>query len=315
MVEVMVDMDDAGNRGEAFARALADAVSGAVLDEGEQVWPPAAAPAQAVRGESDSARSLKLAWFGRWRPGDVPLPALLVGQAERWLPEALPSQYGIGKVFQTEYAGGGVDGMVRAWQSPRATSLDFSSAPMAVGDMTTKAGIAEFQGMWRLTLRCLEVDFAAAEPRRRLRAFFTGVADGGSAEYATAEVLHFEARSDSRLPFKLDPGRAVSFWLDWPEVWQGQLGLTPYPTWWSWFGPSYLPLVQERLDRAPARWRVTSTGRGTLLELADKPAGAWELRGPVARLLGLDWMPSQLRVRGRYGLRSARVLPDWRSGG
>jgi hypothetical protein len=91
--------------------------------------------------------------------------------------------------------------------------------------------------------------------------------------------------------------------------------LTPYPTWWSWFGPSYLPLVRERLDRPRSGWRVTPTGRGTLLELADLPSGHKELRGPVGRRLGHGWMPSNLLVRGRYGSEPARVLPDWRSGG
>jgi hypothetical protein len=268
---------------------------------------------------------LKLSWYGLWRPGDVPLPALFVDQAERWLPEAVPRRYGLGERFRTKYADGGVDAMVRAWQSREPTSLgsplDFSvDFPLEFvcgtlrgqGSMTTTAGIAKSKGMWKLELLCVKDDFVAVEPRRRLLALFTGVAEGASVEYATAEVGGKAHWLDAFVGLELDRELFISPWQDWWMDWRGLIGLTPYPTWWSWFGPSYLPLVQERLDRPPSGWRVTPTGRGTLLELADLPSGRKELRGPVGRWLGLGWMPSELRVRrGRRSPKAARVLPDW----
>jgi hypothetical protein len=206
--------------------------------------------------------------------------------------------------------------MVRAWRNPEETSLDFACATLrGEGDMTTTTGIAKLKGMWRLGLLCAEDDFVAAGPRSRLRALFTGIAEGGSVVIAPAEVWGGALWLEGGCGFKLNGERAVNPWRAYPWDWRGLLGLTPYPTWWSWFGPSYLPLVRERLDRPPSGWRVTPTGRGTLLELADLPSGHKELRGPVGRWLGLGWMPSELRVRGRGGSKEARVLPDWRSGG
>jgi hypothetical protein len=124
------------------------------------------------------------------------------------------------------------------------------------------------------------------------------VADGVPALYATAEVVgdrtyagqHLAWRSGDKQKQRPYVGRV------------GLLGLTPKPTWWVWFGGGYLPLVQERLDNAPAAWRVSDSQAGRLVELAPEPT-------PVEGL-GRAWFPRELRQRdGSWGSKPARVRP------
>jgi hypothetical protein len=121
------------------------------------------------------------------------------------------------------------------------------------------------------------------DPRWRdaLRRFFVDVADRTGAFFAAAEVQRGLEWSGQGVSYggRSEPTTYLAGRGRWA-------GLPPYPTWWAWYGPEYVPLVAGHL---PAE-QVESVGDGLLHRRAAEPLDRDDLRrtGPP--------LPGELRA-------------------
>ena len=177
--------------------------------------------------------------------------------------------------------------------------------------MSTLAGVRAAGGFWHMSLMAVADVFQDEKLRDRLRGLFTELADSSAAVYAYAEVNRgYRWDGHDLIGRVLEAERSPGVWgmnSGWGRKVFGLFGLTSYPTWWAWFGGSYLSFLQEYLTRPPKTWKITPTRKGVLAELADRPACQTELWGPVSRRLRLGWVPSSLVSRNRH---LARIRPE-----
>jgi hypothetical protein len=102
------------------------------------------------------------------------------------------------------------------------------------------------------------------DPRWRdaLQKFFVGFADRTDAFFASAEVQRGLEWSGQSVAYSGRSERTT--YLAGGGRWAG---LLPYPAWWTWFGPEYVPLVAGHL---PAD-QVESVGHGLFHHGAEEP--------------------------------------------
>jgi len=230
----------------------------------------------------------------------------LAEQAQVRFGPAVLRRYGGDEPLEHRFRDGGVTGLRVVWDTIGVESLSFSSEafPFSGGSMTTLMGSRQAGDMWQLSLTAVADALVDAERRRSFLDFFVGVADESQAVYASAEVDggYFW---DGEVSSRYDEGERHA------PVWRGYagrrgnrpvglLGLTPYPTWWAWFGGGYREMLADRLSRPPSSWRVRPTQAGMLVELAELPARRAELQSRLGGLLRTGWVPASLTsARGR----------------
>lgn len=318
--QVNVEVKSGEGVEEQFYHALTQEMAGAMFDESSgQVWPPRLSVSKIPA--RTPVRALSLAWYGFYNPDGPPLVTVLMEGAKRWLGTPLVRRYGSDEPLRYSVEKDGADKLIQAWREADMLFL-FSCLefPFSYGSVTPLACVQPSGGMWEITLAGV-ADAFMDDPGARLslQSFFTGVAAMSGAVYATAEVEEGWIWSGKQL--FTQGGRSGKprgvFRLGFPSLLgrqdsareiakHGLLGVTSYPTWWSWFGGGYLPLVADRLKHAPSSWLVTRTDAGVLVRLSELPATETELRGRLARWLGRGWMPASLISRN---LRPARVRP------
>jgi len=274
-VVLEVELVDVDGKGEAFARVLAGAMSGVVMDETGLSWPgPAAKRYQKAMAAAEPvvevpAHQLMMWWGGFWDEGHAPLPEL-VGQFGRWCPEAMPRRYGEYWPYKHRFSDGGVDAMSAWWrQSEESSTVAYECVglPFSTGYLAVPCAIRSVGGVWWMTLFSAADVIVDEELRARQRALFTGVADLSGAVYAFAEVDEGYFWNGTRIGCHGGDGEWHSSVCAFsgrkhPEA--GLMGLTWYPTWWSWFGGKYRGLLADWLSRPRKAWTVSPTESGVL---------------------------------------------------
>ncbi|MCB0910593.1 MAG: hypothetical protein KDB60_03130 [Propionibacteriaceae bacterium] len=283
---------------QRFASALD---GGIIYEPGVGVrWPPPAEPT-AEEAPDRLTEALAVRWFGRTHK-DAPPVRGFADAAEQFMPAAMPQRFGLKRRAVAE---AGLSAMEQEWREQRGWHiLAFTMrSPFDVGGLTTlPAALQNVQHVWQLDLLLPAEPYRDPARRAALREFFTEVAERTSAGYAFAQVLGGAVAKGRRVELRADTEQPCEVF----DRQRGLLGLTPFPVWWSWFGPAYQPLVADQLAHPPAGWTLVPTAHGTLVSLGENPAGP--------RGLPATWFPGGLRAHrpllGR-GLRAARSIPDW----
>lgn len=287
-----------------FAKRLAQALDGAVVDQQrDEVWSKSRSRVIQKPARESRVATVDVDWFCLRENLDHDAPRQFIETVERHLPEALPRRFGEYEPLQGKYAEAGPEGFIAAWND--ATSLLFfsGSGPCIGGSVAAGPSEQSPDRFWSMSLTFLAEPLREPGWHNALRHVFTTVADRLPAFYATAAVTRGHIWS----------GR--SLWSDGNTEWSirplryrdGWMGLSPTPTWWTWFGRPYRDLTA----RLPTE-RTTSTQGGVLFESAAEPTAADGLEA-------LDrWLPSDFFAtlgpnphrQQPVPLVRAKVIPD-----
>jgi hypothetical protein len=291
-----------------FAKRLAEVTDGVVLDQQTgQTWHRGKLR-MSPRVERGSIDVVQLHWYTTLGDTDGAAARTWLDLARRHLPEALPRRFGSVEPLAMKLDINGPEAFVQAVAAEdsslhfkgRAPCIDGSLAGASTAWRVRSHSLSVHRGPlndpgWRDALQRLFIDFAAttgvffasAEVQRGLEWSGRSVWYGGQAERTT----YLAAR-----------GR-----------WGG---LPPYPVWWTWFGPAYVPLVAEHLppDQAAhlkgglfhSRGREPLDRDQLVAALASPTREREARRGLFARLsrqeaptsenIARTWLPSDLQA-------------------
>lgn len=266
-----------------FARRLAQALDGAVLDQQtDDVWSRSQSRKVQKPAREERVATVDVAWYCLEDEMGPDAASLFIDAAQQLLPEALPRRFGEYEPLQGKLAETGPESFVGAWRN--ATSLLFTagSAPCIGGYLSAGPGAQHRDGFWSMSLDFLADPIREPAWREALRTLFVRLADEFPAFYASAEVTTGHIWS----------GR--SLWSDGDTEWrinpvryrEGWTGLPPRSPWWAWLGEPYA----EYYPNLPAE-RTMQTKRGVLYSAADEPSGPSGLV-PLAK-----WLPEDLFSR------------------
>jgi hypothetical protein len=286
-----------------FARRLAQASAGVVLDQQTgEVWARGwlRRPPPVQRGTIDVVQC-------RWyvRPGGTGAAAAeaWLELARRHLPEALPRRFGPTEPLSMKLDEAGPDAFARVVADEAMSVYYKASAPCIEGSV---AGGSGGPGVHSHGLSVHRAALTDPQWRVALQHLFVGFADAVEAVFASAEVQRGVGWSGRGTWYEADTERTN--YLAAGGHWAGP---TPYPVWWSWFGPDYLPLV---VDHLPAE-RVRRIGGGVFHAGGEAPldrdqltaapgtptpvpAARRSLRDVFARTAGrapaAPWLPAEL---------------------
>ena len=279
-----------------FARRLARAAEGTVVDQQAGTLWSAGKLRDAPRVEEGRIDLVSAHWYVR--QGDRRRDAQAwLDAARTYLPEALPRRFGEYEPLSAKYDAASPGAFVDAVAGAQASLLLKGTRPCLDG------ALAASEEGWPVSAHSLSLQRAALhdpEWRTSFRRFFVEVASATDALYAVAEV-HRNVVWNGRTVWH-DGDDEPTAYLAARGVWAG---LPPYPVWWSWFGPDYLPLVEEHLPTDQVE-RVA----GSLFHRAAED--------PVDRdTIGAQHLPSALlardrRIEGAVGIHVDRadVMPD-----
>jgi hypothetical protein len=278
-----------------FARRLADAADGVVLDQQTgQVWSRGKLR-QAPRVEAGVVSTVEVRWYTHTATDTGKAAEAWLRVARHHLPEALPRRYGTYEPLQNRLDNGGDEAFADYVRNADSTVYISPSRPAVGGSLAagpTYGGNIQSHGV-----KLLAEPLADERWRSALRRLFIDFADRVEAVLATAEVVRGVRWSGRSVGYDGNTERAT--YLAGRGHWSG---LPPYPVWWAWFGPDYAPLVSDHLppDRLEARGRALFHWR------ADAPADRDQLVGATtsgnerrARLFRRrtstsTWLPAEL---------------------
>ncbi|MCL2781783.1 MAG: hypothetical protein FWD74_09930 [Actinomycetia bacterium] len=289
-----------------FARRLAQAVGGAVLDrQTGATWSRgklrACAPVE--RGVI-SVVELCLYVAVPFDPADT--AAAWTALSRRYLPEALPRRYGTLEPLRHKLQDGG-DAAFRDFVG-QADYMVFTATTRPALDGSLGAGPDNGRKAAWHSLTVLRDALDEPGWRAAARAFFIEFARATNAVFASAEVIRAMEWSGLGLSLTAATERHIS-----PAFGGGWAGLPPYPVWWSWFGADYAPLVAEHL---PAQ-RIERHGTGLFHWRGEEPRDRDQLAAELPGAAAGSWLPAELLLvvndpdcRWRTpSLTRARVLP------
>lgn len=286
-----------------FARRLAQEVDGAVLDQqADDVWTRgklrAVAPVPPGRVDTVDVR-----WYAYPDVAGRDVANSWLDLARRFLPEALPRRFGSYEPLPMKLDVDGPQAFVEAVQGEDMTLFFKASRPCLEGHL---AGGARPPGVNGHSLTLLHAPLHDPRWQQALRRFLTAFAAATGTFFASAEVVRGLDWSGQGIAY--GPGAERTTYLAPRGRWAG---LLPYPAWWTWFGPDYVPLVRPHLppeqlheldgglfhargddpapraqlaDAPPARVEKSSRSRG-LWTREDRSE-----RSPKAQ----PWLPSEL---------------------
>lgn len=267
-----------------FARRLARALDGAVLDQQtDEVWSRSQSRRVPKPERESRVSTVDVAWYCLREDLATDAAALFVDSARRFLPEALPRRFGEYEPFQGKLAEAGVDGFTKAWADATSTLFTAGSGPCIGGQLSAGPSAQFPDRFWSISLTFHAEPIRDVGWQEALRALFVTLADELPAFYASAEVIEghiWTGRSlwsDGATEWKISPLRYRDGWT----------GLPPKPTWWTWLGRPFM----EYHSALPAD-RVTATARGVMYEAANSPgtsadlvsSGTWLPAGLFSRL-------------------------------
>lgn len=280
----------------AFARRLATAAAGVVLDQQTgMVWsrgklrePP--------RVEAGEVSTVEIHWYSR-ADDDAAVAAAWVELARRHLPEALPRRYGTFEPLQHKLEVGVGDAFADFVGTADGTVFFLGSKPVTNGSIGVNPAYFGPTRSHSLTL------FAEPLHDRRWRdavmRLFLDFAERIDAVFAVAEVVRRVAWSGRSLGYSGTTERSA--YLAPLGQW---LGLPPYPVWWAWFGPAYAPIGRYLPPNS-----LAMRGNSLFHRRADLPTDR-------DGLLPESWLPAELlAVEDRHEpyvvapLKPAKVIP------
>lgn len=286
-----------------FARRLAEAAHGVLLDQQTgKIWSHGKLR-EAARVESGVVSTVELRWYQQTTGDAGAAASAWLELARRHMPEALPRRYGTFEPLGHRLEQDGSDAVVRFVREADGTVFFKGTKPVTDGSLAagpTYGGTMQSHGLTLLA------DSLAEEPWRiSLRRLFVGFAENVDAVLATAEVVRNVHWSGRSLGYDGNTERATyvaqrGYWA----------GLPPYPIWWAWFGQEYAPLVREHLpaDQLEARdaglfhWRSDAPADRDNLRAQLQPHRE-ETRGRLFRRKQdrppVTWLPAELLVACR----------------
>jgi hypothetical protein len=266
-----------------FARKLAKATSGAMVDEQtEEVWPKA--KGSRVARPREAARPTELVTVNFYTlMNELPedLPGSYIALARKYLPEALPTRFGPHEPPQGKLDRDGDQAFTNVWlENPRSTLFFKCDYPIDWGALPGP----EYPSSVRQASFYLD-GAALSDPKwlEALHRFFVAFALKSNSFFASVEVLRnyeWGTRSYERLP-----GAEEEIWPIHVGEWKG---FVPYPQSWTWFGPEQIGVVSPYLTG-----RREQHGDHLLHVLAEKPVDRDQL---TARLPdpSQPWIPQEL---------------------
>lgn len=280
-----------------FARRLAKAASGIVLDQQTgQIWSQGKLR-EAPRVEVGLVSVVKLTWYVLANADSGTATDVWLTLVRRHLPEALPRKYGTYEPLQHRFADGDRD-FVDFVRTADGTVYFSANKPIVAGSLD--AGPTYGGTVQSHSLTVLAAPLDDERWRTALMRLFIDFAEQVNAVAATAEVLRGLTWSGRSLGYESNSERAT--YLAPRGCW---LGLPPYPVWWSWFGPDYAPLVRDHLppDTTDSRghalfhWRSDTPADREQLIAALPPANRRPRRWPFQPRAGrpsTSWLPTDL---------------------
>ncbi|CPR12629.1 hypothetical protein BN971_03928 [Mycobacterium bohemicum DSM 44277] len=252
-----------------FAKALALAADGVVVDEQTDDVIGPAKIRKAPHRRAEPVRVLDLRWYSSASAPDA--PSSWIQTAKSFLPEALPRRFGNAYPLPYRLDRDGEERFIStycdvAWFDGAYPCLDGGLYPN------------EWDGIVVDRLKMLAGPLDEAGWRDRVRRFFVEYARARGSVLATGEVLRNHPLGGAACH-----GRDLSGSLRGAD---GILGLPAQPVWWTWVGEDYLPLVVSFLPAA----HTTFYDEGALYAPAEDPAD----RGQLASLP--DPFPKWLRA-------------------
>jgi hypothetical protein len=242
-----------------LARRLAEASSGAVLDQQSgQTWTRGKLRT-ADRVERGTIAVVELVWYTADGDTDGSAARAWLELARRQLPEALPRRFGPSEPLAKKLESDGPEAFV-AGAAAGTGSLYFKASSPCIGGGV--AGAATRRAVRSHNLLVHREPLKDPRWRDALQRFFVGFAAGTDAFFASAEVQRGVEWSGQSVAYSGRSERTT--YLAGGGRWAG---LPPHPTWWTWFGPEYVPLVAGHL---PAD-QVESVGRGLFHSRGEEP--------------------------------------------
>ena len=291
-----------------FARRLAEASAGVVVDQQtDQTW---------HRGELRTATPVErgqihvvqLHWYFQ-SGGSTDLAARSwLDLARRHLPEALPRRFGTCEPLPMRLETDGPEAFVQTVATETSTVFFKARTPCIEGSL---AGTADRRTTLSHSLSLHRALLSEPAWRVPLQRLFVSFAEASGSFYASAEVQRGLEWSGRSVWYGGKAERTT--YLARGGVWAG---LPPHPVWWSWFGPGYVPLVDDHLPAQQAE--VISGGlfhsrsvepqdrdqlRAALATSISHPGPRRGLRGRLARRddnpaidVGRAWLPDDLQA-------------------
>lgn len=307
-----------------FAHRLAQAASGAVVDEQEgTVWSRGKlrTPPKVELGLIDV---VEVNWWLTDRIDPVAASVTWLDLARRHFPEALPRRWGVFEPLSERVDPEDPEAFVK-YVGRRDGTVHFKASAPAIDGSISDFSWGRGVGPVSITIQRSALELEVwREPLRRL---FVEFASHTNAVVATAEVARSIGWSGRSLWFGPEaedcPYRGTVY---------GWNGLPPYPVWWIWFGPDYAPLVQDYLDPAQVEiahngiFHSRSTGPADRDTLIDQISGTRPSESPFGRaprrhvrsIPTAPWLPEELlAVPEKYHpernamphLKPARLIP------
>jgi hypothetical protein len=278
-----------------FARRLADAASGVVLDrQTGQVWSRGKLR-QAPPVNTGVVTTIQVRWYVHSASDNGKAAEAWLSTARRHMPEALPRRYGTYEPLQHRLDNGGDDSFIIFVRGADGSVFFSPNKPAVSGSLvggTTAGGTVECHG---LTL--LAEPFADERWRMALQHLFLDFAEMIQAVLATAEVVRGVRWSGRGLGYDGNTERTT--YLAQRGRWSG---LPPYPVWWAWFSSDYATLVRDHLPTD----QVEERGHALFHWRADAPVDRDQLFAAAtfssdrrARLFrrgtsASPWLPAEL---------------------
>jgi hypothetical protein len=269
-----------------FARRLARAASGAVLDQQTgDVWSRGGRSRSVERIERGLVDVIELTWYTVGRhPG--PVGQAWTEVAGSCLPEALPRRFGVVEPLQAKFDADDPGGFAEAVAAAQGEPVYFKADTPCISGHLTEGRDDDLVCSQGLTVHRAPME--DARWRGALRRLFVEFARSSGAFFASAEVQRNVSWSGGSIWFD---GRAEATTHLAPRGrWAG---LVPYPPWMAWFGADYAPLVADHLR--PDQVEVVADG--IVHVRSDGPADRDQLLAQLrqaSRDRVSTWLPPEL---------------------
>jgi len=296
LYEVMIEGSSPSEVAHAvrFARKLAQASKGVVVNEQDgTIWSRGKmrVPPKVERGRIDV---VEMRWWVTDHTAAVAGAAAWLEVARRHLPEALPRRWGVYEPLSEKADPDQPDDFAH-YVAQADGSVYFKASAPAIEGHGAAFEYRRSLDSYSLTLHRSALDEEGW--RDSAKRLFTDFADRAGAVLGTAEVIRDMDWSGRSLGYEVDTEHAPYL-----TTGGGWAGLPPYPVWWTWFGPDYVPLVRDHL----AAEQVATSGSGLFHWRSDMPADRDQLAGRRRGAGGHGRLRKLLRKKA-----SPEVAADW----
>lgn len=245
-----------------FAKKLAQAVNGALLNhQTDEVFGNRTART-VVRPKDTRISTIKLLWYHR--PGAANMAAAYLALARRYLPEALPRRFGVFEPFSQRLDSDGDSAFIALAQKDFDQVYFSGALPSVGGSIPPNDNVRDtrFGPIRATTLTVVAATFTDERWSSALNKFFLRYAEEAGCFFATAEVQRNVGWNGRSVWF--DSSEDTTTYLAQKGHW---LGAADYPMWWTWLGTEYTDLLSSHEPRSD----IISTAGSMFHSWADAP--------------------------------------------